>query len=163
MTHVAQDPRFPVSAEDRSQVIDTVNRLNLAFDVWDIDTMVAVFTEDGVVDHARGEVKGHEELRRFYDAYRPLTLGVRRQAVNHVVDGLPDGTIRVYSYNILVRVAPAADHERVRLQMVSEYDCYPAMYIQAVVEDIFRIDPGFGWRICRRSASQNSVNRSMRA
>lgn len=163
MTHVAQDPRFRVSAEDRSHVIDTVNRLNLAFDVWDIDTMVAVFTEDGVVDHARGEVKGHEELRRFYDAYRPLTLGVRRQAVNHVVDGLPDGTIRVYSYNMLVRVAPAADHERVRMEMVSEYDYYPAMYIQAVVEDIFRNDPGFGWRICRRSASQNSINRSMRA
>lgn len=163
MTHAGQDPRFPVNADDRCQVIDTVNRLNLAFDVWDIDTMVAVFTEDGIVEHARGTVRGHEALRSFYDAYRPLTFGVRRQAVNHVVDGLPDGTIRVYSYNMLVRVAPAADHELVKDAMVSEYDCYPAMYIQAVVEDIFRHDPGFGWRICRRAASRNSVNRGMRA
>ena len=163
MTHVAYDPRFTVNAEDRSQVIDTVNRLNLAFDVWDIDTMLAVFTEDGVVDHARGGIKGHEALRHFYDAYRPLTLGVRRQAVNHVVDGLPDGTIRVHSYNMLVRVAPAADHEQVKLEIVSEYDNYPAIYIQAVMTDIFRKDPGFGWRICHRSAGQNSVNRSMRA
>ena len=162
MKHVACDPRFPVGAEDRAQVIDTVNRLNLAFDVWDIDTMLAVFTEDGVVDHARGEIKGREALRRFYDAYRPLTLGVRRQAVNHVVDGLPDGTIRVHSYNMLVRVAPAADHERLKLEMVSEYDCYPAMYIQAVMTDIFRKDPGHRWRICRRWAGQNSVKRGMR-
>ena len=162
MMHAAYNPQFPVSAEDRCQVIDTVNRLNLAFDIWDIDTMLSVFTEDGVVDHARGEVKGREALRRFYDAYRPLTLGVRRQAVNHVVDGLPDGTVSVRSYNMLVRVAPAADHERVRLEMVSEYECYPAIYIQAVMTDIFRKDPGFGWRICRRLAGQNSVNLGMR-
>lgn len=159
MKNVSAHPRFAVSAEDRAQVVDAVNRLNFAFDEWDIETMVATFTEDGVVHHARGDVTGHEELRRFYEGYRPLTLGVRRQAVNHIVDGLPDGTIRVTSYNMLIRVAPAADHEKARQDMVSEYDSFPAIYIHAVLADTFRKDEGFGWRISHRSADQNSINR----
>jgi hypothetical protein len=34
-------PGTTVSAQDRSDVIDLVNRLNMAFDVWDLDTMLA--------------------------------------------------------------------------------------------------------------------------
>jgi hypothetical protein len=69
------DTRYPVNADDRAQVVDTVNRLNPAFDIWDIETMVAAFMEDGVVHHARGEVNGHEALRRFYENYRPRRWG----------------------------------------------------------------------------------------
>lgn len=162
MTRVALDSRFLVSADDRAQVVDAVNRLNLAFDEWDVETMVAAFTEDGVVHHARGDVQGHDALRRFYAAYRPLALGVRRHAVNHVVDGLPDGTIRVTSYNLLIRVAPANESERIRQCMVSEFDIYPAIYVQAVMVDTFRKDEHCGWRVCHRSADQNSLNRTMR-
>ena len=162
MASVALDRRFAVSAQDRAEVVDAVNRLNLAFDVWDVETMLAAFTEDGVVHHARGDVTGHAELQRFYDAYKPLTLGVRRQAVNHVVDGLEDGRIRVTSYNMLVRVAPAADHEKVQNEMISEYDAYPGIYIQAVMVDTFRKDEGHGWRIVHRSANRNSINRGFR-
>ena len=34
-------PGATVSAQDRSDVIDLVNRLNMAFDVWDLDTTLA--------------------------------------------------------------------------------------------------------------------------
>ncbi|WP_338772042.1 nuclear transport factor 2 family protein [Massilia sp. METH4] len=154
--------QWPVSAEERSAVIDAVNRLNMAFDDWDIEAMVAAFTEEGIVHHARGEVRGHAELRRFYDAYKPLTLGVRRHALNHVVDKVADGTLRVTSYNLLVRVAPADEHEQARRQMVSEYDHLPGLFVHAVMVDTLRRDEAGGWRICERFAGNNSLNRTMR-
>lgn len=162
MTNALQDSRFSVPADDYMQVVDLVNRLNYAFDVWDVETMVGMFTEDVVIQHARGDVEGRDALRSFYEDYRPLTLGVRRHAVNHVVDGLSDGTIRVTSYNLLIRVAPVSDSGLTERQMVSEFDIYPAIYVHAVMIDTFRKDPHVGWRICHRSAAQNSLNRTLR-
>ena len=46
-----------VSAQDRSDVIDLVNRLNMAFDVWDLDTMLGLHTDDFTVHHPQG--RGH--------------------------------------------------------------------------------------------------------
>jgi hypothetical protein len=37
-------PGATVSAQDRSDLIDPVNRLNMAFDVWDLDTMLGLHT-----------------------------------------------------------------------------------------------------------------------
>lgn len=159
MTSASLERRYPVSAEDRGEVIDAVNRLNMAFDEWDIETMVAAFTEDGVVHHARGDLVGYDALRRFYDAYRPSTLGERRNAVNHVVDGLPDCRIRVTSYNLLIRVGHSRDDAALRRDMVTEYDDLPGISVHAVMIDTFRKDEGFGWRICHRSADRNAVNR----
>jgi hypothetical protein len=35
-------------------VIDLVNRLNMAFDVWDLDTMLGLLTDDFTVHQGRG-------------------------------------------------------------------------------------------------------------
>jgi hypothetical protein len=47
-------PGATVSAQDRSDVIDLVNRLNMAFDVWDLDTMLGLHTDDFTVHHPKG-------------------------------------------------------------------------------------------------------------
>jgi hypothetical protein len=44
-------------AADRAAIIDLQNRYVLAMDYFDADGYSAVFTEDGVLDWARGEVK----------------------------------------------------------------------------------------------------------
>jgi hypothetical protein len=38
-------PGATVSAQDRGDVTDLVNRLNMAFDLWDLQTMLGLHTE----------------------------------------------------------------------------------------------------------------------
>lgn len=163
MASVAEDRRYPVPAQHRMECIDLVNRLNLAFDEWDLETMIAAFTEDGTVEHPKKDVNGHAELRDFYESYRPLTLGVRRQALNHVVDGLPGGLVRVTSYNQLVRVAPSDRDVEVRsAEFTEDTGDLPAISMHSLIVDTLRTDEGHGWRIVRRSVRRTVVNRAHR-
>ena len=52
-------------ATDRLAIIDLQNRYVLAMDYFDADGYAAVFTEDGVLDWARGEVVGRAAIREF--------------------------------------------------------------------------------------------------
>ncbi len=52
-------------AADRAAIIDLQHRYVLAMDYFDADGYAAVFTEDGVLDWARGEVKGRAAIREF--------------------------------------------------------------------------------------------------
>lgn len=149
----------PADARDRAIVIDAVNRLNMAFDHFDVDAMVEVFTEDCVLHHPHGVVTGHAQLRSFYDAYRPLTVGVRRHNANHVVDANSDGTLTVTSQAMLIRVAPP-DHARPIGQpdIDARDDGLPAIFSHALTVDTFRQDPGHGWRIARRVVEDTTAN-----
>ena len=51
--------------DDRAAIIELQNRYVLAMDYFDADGYAAVFTEDGVLDWARGEVKGRPAIREF--------------------------------------------------------------------------------------------------
>ena len=158
-THGRINRRLPVDVGVRTEVIDFVNRLNMAFDIWDLETMVEAFTEDCVVYHPRGTVRGHEEVRRFYDGYRPLTIGVRRQNLNHVVDANEDGTITVVCYNMLVRVAPAERAETVRDSMLTQdVTGLPAILMHSLITDRLRRDKAGTWRIMSRRVDQTVVN-----
>jgi len=53
------------SAAERLAIIELQNRYVLAMDYFDADGYAAVFTEDGVLDWARGEVKGRPAIREF--------------------------------------------------------------------------------------------------
>jgi SnoaL-like domain len=157
------DRRLPIDAGVRMEVVDLVNRLNMAFDIWDVETMVEAFTEDCVVYHPRGTVRGHEEVRRFYDGYRPLTIGVRRQNLNHVVDAYEDGTITVVCYNMLVRVAPAERAEIVRESMLTQdVTGLPAIFMHSIITDRLRRDDAGIWRIMSRHVDQTVANATLR-
>lgn len=148
---------------DQAKVIDMVNRLNLAFDHFDLEAMIEVFTGDCVVEHPLGTVRGHVELRRFYESYRPLTVGVRRHSTNHVVDALDGGTLRVTSHGVLVRIAPAGEARPVgQRDSVTRHDGLPAVFSHALCIDTFRRDPGFGWRIYSRIVEDTTANAALR-
>jgi hypothetical protein len=51
-------PDATVSAQDRSEVIDLVNRLNMALDVWDLDTMLGLHTDDFTPGSAASPLRG---------------------------------------------------------------------------------------------------------
>jgi SnoaL-like domain len=153
---------LPVDAGVRAEVVDLVNRLNMAFDIWDVETMVEAFTEDCVVYNPRGTVRGHEEVRRFYDGYRPLTIGVRRQNLNHVVDANEDGTITVVCYNMLVRVALAERAEIVRDSMLTQdVTGLPAIFMHSIITDRLRRDEAGIWRIMSRHVDQTVANATL--
>src|SRR5580700_11598580 len=130
----AAAPRLPVDPRDRGDVIDLVNRFNMHVDEWDLEAMFAAYTEDAVVHHPRGVVRGYDAFRKFFDAYRPLTLGVRRHSLNHIVDAHEDGTLSVLHYTVLVRVAPAERADDVRRADLT-YDAtgLPTLFMQTVV------------------------------
>ena len=132
-------PGSTVSAQDRSDVIDLLNRLNVAFDIWDLNTMLGLHTDDFTVHHPRGVATGHDQLMAFYEDYYPLTVGVRRQHLNHVVTGNDDGTITVLSYNLLIRVATPERAAALKGQSVIEAEPgLPAIAMHSVMIDRFR-------------------------
>jgi hypothetical protein len=62
----AHAERYPDGyGDDRAEIVDLQARYVLAMDYLDADGYAAVFTEDGVLDWARGEVKGRAAIREF--------------------------------------------------------------------------------------------------
>jgi len=58
-------PRSGNVEADRAAILDLQHRYVLAMDFFDADGYAAVFTEDAVLDWARGEVKGRAAIREF--------------------------------------------------------------------------------------------------
>lgn len=73
-------------AADRAAIIDLQHRYVLAMDFFDPDGYAAVFTEDGVLDWARGEVVGRDAIREFMASG---TYDLRK--LNFVPAETPDG------------------------------------------------------------------------
>jgi hypothetical protein len=65
LTACAQLTQRPSTESDQAAIIDLQHRYVLAMDYFDADGYAAVFTEDGVLDWARGEVKGRAAIREF--------------------------------------------------------------------------------------------------
>ncbi len=65
LTACAKQSQRPSVESDRAAIIDLQHRYVLAMDYFDADGYAAVFTEDGVLDWARGEVKGRAAIREF--------------------------------------------------------------------------------------------------
>ena len=151
-----------IPAADWLKVIDVVNRLNMAFDYWDVEAILEVFTEDYIGEHPHGLIRGRDELRAFLDAYRPLTDGVRRSHTNQVVDANDDGTLTVTTHIILLRVAPAGEGRAMGWRDVAARgDGLPAVFVHSLVTDRLRNDPEFGWRICARIVEDTTANTAL--
>jgi hypothetical protein len=91
-------------AGDRAAIIDLQHRYVLAMDYFDADGYAAVFTEDGVLDWAGGEVKGREAIREFMASGR---YDLRK--MNFVPAKTPDGkewpsTVRHLVTNQVIQV-----------------------------------------------------------
>ena len=54
-----------IYAEDRAQIEDLQARYMFALDFRDVDTCVATFTEDGILDIGEGEVRGREAIHKL--------------------------------------------------------------------------------------------------
>ena len=128
----------PVSseAEDRLAILEMQNRYILAMDYFDADAYAAVFTEDGVLDWARGEVIGRPAIREFmatgtYDLrklnFQPAQTpegkewppAVRHLVTNQVIE-LDGDTARVISY--WMNYSNAADRRKIEWLSYGSWD-----------------------------------------
>jgi hypothetical protein len=118
-----------VDADTRFEVIDFVNRVNFLFDRWQIEELLAAFSDDVVVEHPLGRSVGKEDLAKFLEAYEPITLGVRRHNCNHVIDAGPGDDITVIYYILLIRIAPSSESSRLRTAplKIMEYERLPRL------------------------------------
>jgi hypothetical protein len=61
-------------AEERAAIIDLQGRYLFAMDFQDAETYASTFSEDGVIDWARGEIKGRKAIYEFMSSgiYNPV-------------------------------------------------------------------------------------------
>src|SRR5665811_645417 len=52
-------------AEDRAAIMDLQGRYLFALDFKDAETYASTFTEDGIINWARGEIKGRKAIYEF--------------------------------------------------------------------------------------------------
>ena len=122
--------------EDRLAILETQNRYILAMDYFDADGYAAVFTEDGVLDWARGEVIGRPAIREFmatgtYDLrkmnFQPAQTpdgkewppSVRHLVTNQIIE-INGDTARVISY--WMNYSNAADRRKIEWLSYGSWD-----------------------------------------
>jgi len=132
---IAQQPQSS-EAEDRLAILEMQNRYILAMDYFDADAYAAVFTEDGVLDWARGEVIGRDAIREFmatgtYDLrklnFQPAQTedgrewppAVRHLVTNQVIE-IDGDTARVVSY--WMNYSNAADRRQIQWLSYGSWD-----------------------------------------
>ena len=131
-----QMPQRATAEADRAAIIDLQHRYVLALDFFDADGYAAVFTEDAVLDWARGEVKGRPAIREFmasgtYDLrkmnFQPAKTPdgknwpstVRHIVTNQVVE-INGDTARAVSY--WMNYANNADRRKIELLSFGSWD-----------------------------------------
>jgi hypothetical protein len=141
-----------LSAQDRIDAIDFVNRVNWLFEVWDVDAMVESFLPDAATFHFDGSFRGHEEIRVFFEQeYHYLIPGVARHATNHIVDADgPDG-VAVRYHMMLVRYAFPDTGPGVPLDegIVNSPYGVPSIWLYSPMLDRLRRTDN-GWRVFER-------------
>jgi SnoaL-like domain len=153
-----------VTAQDRSDAIDLVNRLNFAFDHWQLDELLDSFTENAIFEHPRGRGQGRVEIARFLDAYQPLTIGVRRLALNHIVTAGADGSVTVTYFNVLVRLTTPADaHLLAEAPLLESEAGFPAITTFSRVVDRLRKNEQGEWKIEHKRVDETVVARPRRS
>jgi hypothetical protein len=123
-------------AEDRLAILEMQNRYIVAMDYFDADGYAAVFTEDGILDWARGEVVGRPAIREFmatgtYDLrklnFQPAQTedgrewppAVRHLVTNQVIE-LNGDSARVVSY--WMNYSNAADRRQIQWLSYGSWD-----------------------------------------
>lgn len=148
-----------VSVDDRASAVDFVNRVNWFFETWDVEAMIGAFLPDAVAYHFHGTIRGHAEIRRFFeDDYPYLIPGVGRHATNHIVDKDEDGVVVRYQ-NLLVRHASPEDALKLGAGQVMHSDTgLPAIWLYSPMRDRLRRTPT-GWKIYERYIGGSTTNR----
>ncbi len=143
-----------LTTEDKTEIVELTNRFNFMVDNWQLEDMIDMFTDDGIMDHPAGYGAGKPDIRKFYEGYKPETLGVRHQSFNHVVSMNEDGTVRMVSTLLVVRAtAPQDNTDLFESPRVLESEAFPSILAIALITDDLKKVNG-SWKFARRYVGQ---------
>lgn len=151
-----------IDPADWISAIDFVNRVNWLFETWNVEGMLEAFLPDAVAFHFHGTIRGHAEMRHFFEHDYPyLVPGVSRNATNHIVD--PDGEgVEVRYQNLLVRYAnPEAAAALGAGQVLDSNDDLPAIWLYSPMRDRLRRSADGEWKIFERYIGGSTTNARM--
>jgi ketosteroid isomerase-like protein len=96
---MSKQPTYgPRYAQDRAEIEDLMSRYLFAMDYGDYDAYAETFTEDGVLEFARGPSKGRAEIKKTVQAFKE-SIG----KVYKTQDGSP-ATLRHVLLQAVIRV-----------------------------------------------------------
>ncbi|WP_434607884.1 nuclear transport factor 2 family protein [Pseudomonas sp. D2-30] len=147
-----------VDTAERISAIDFVNRVNWWFETWDVEAMVDAFLPDAVAYHFHGTIRGHDEIRQFFEKDYPYLIpGVSRHATNHIVDVDEDGVVVRYQ-NLLVRYAtPELAAMLGDGQAIDSPGDLPGIWLYSPMMDRLRRTE-HGWKIFERFIGGSTIN-----
>jgi hypothetical protein len=127
-----------LSVEDRLDILELLSRADNAASGRDAAAYVALFTEDGILDGAKGEHRGRDALRdavtNVWLSEGPASAHLTLNAVIEPVDGQPN---RARAISTLLIIDPGPPP---RLENVSRI----VQYVEKT---------GVDWKIARRSVA----------
>ncbi|KAF2167141.1 hypothetical protein M409DRAFT_22572 [Zasmidium cellare ATCC 36951] len=152
-----------VSAEERINAVDFVNRVNLLFEEYDTEKLLDTFTSDGVAYHFHGTIKNREERRKFFEETYPYLIpGVSRHASNHIVDRDEETGGVIVRYHLhLVRYAWPGEQAD-KLKETSAYEVQtdgnlPQIWLFSPMIDRLKMTDD-GYKIYERYVGSSVVN-----
>lgn len=113
-----------LTAQDRWEIFELLSRYTVAIDFGrDVDDLLAVFTEEGVIDGPAGIFRGHDEIRKW--ATRPPTPGLRHTTSNVRITGdSSEAVLTAYFTNVKTDMSnPNSGLPRCNVHMVGMYRC----------------------------------------
>jgi hypothetical protein len=150
-----------VEPAEVASAVDFVNRVNWLFETWDVESMIDAFLPDAVAYHFHGIIRGHAEIRRFFEHDYPYLIpGVSRNATNHIVDADEDGVVVRYQ-NLLVRYAAPEQAPALGAgQVMHSEDGLPSVWLYSPMRDRLRRTDA-GWKIFERYIGGSTTNRKL--
>ena len=144
----------PSYAEDRAEIVNLSNHYMVAVDAGDIDTVIATWAEDGVLDWVGGVEHGRDEIEAAMSRFggagimgtlpadtteRPRT---RHQIINHVIEVNGDSAT---SFAYWFAMTNRTTHWQVELLYMGHY------------EDELRRENG-EWKFTKRTVYNESMH-----
>lgn len=117
-------------AEDRAEIINLQGRYLFAMDFHDAKTYASTFAEDGVINWARGEIKGRDNIYKFmasgtYDPTSGVEAGKWPAASRHFITNqvikVNGNTARALTYWFQA-TNPGADRHTMVLGLFGNYE-----------------------------------------
>lgn len=93
-------------AEERAKIEDLHARYLFAYDWHDVESYLATFTEDGLLDYGGGELKGHDAIRAY--------LTERRERREKERAATPEGERTPVGRHVISNVVVQIDGDRAR-------------------------------------------------
>ncbi|KAL2829486.1 hypothetical protein BDW59DRAFT_178448 [Aspergillus cavernicola] len=159
---IQSSPSKDITSDERSTAMDFVNRHNFIFQEFNHEKMIATFLPDAVVYHSHGTIRGHAEIKHFFEnTYGFFIPGMSRHATNHVVDRDADGGVVIRYQETLIRYGWGEDNANVVSgRDVVRNDGLPAIWWFGPIIDRLRMTAD-GWKIFERYLGASFRNRSL--